>query len=128
MFSIGKFADTCGVGVETIRFYQRKGLLKIPSKKGGMRHYGQEDVRRLTFIRKAQSAGFSLQEIKELISLDSSDDRPRARELAKARISALDTRIEELQEARNALKKLANECAHGKSGPCPILKSFDTWM
>lgn len=125
MFTIGKFAEAGGVGVETIRFYQRKGLLDIPSKSGGIRRYSQEDLRRLTFIRKAQSAGFSLQEIKELISLDSSDDRPRAREMARARIGALDAKIEELQQARNALKNLANECAHGKSGPCPILKSFD---
>lgn len=125
MLSIGKFAEAGGVGVETIRFYQRKELLEVPLKSGGIRHYGQDDLRRLNFIRKAQSAGFSLQEIKELISLDSSDDRPRARELARSRIRALDTKIEELKQARNSLKKLATECAHGKSGPCPILKSFD---
>lgn len=125
MLSIGKFAAAAGVGVETVRFYQRKGLLEVPQQSGGMRRYGEEDVRRLKFIRRAQAAGFSLQEIKELISLDSSNDRPRVRELANARIESLETKIGELQQVMAILKRLAKECAHGGSGPCPILKSFE---
>lgn len=124
MFSIGKFAEAGGVGVETVRFYQRKGLLAIPPQNGGMRRYGQEELRRLKFIRKAQTAGFTLEEIRELLTLDSQHDRARARQLAQIRLAALEARICELQSARNALQRLATECGKGGTAPCPILESF----
>ena len=123
--TIGKLAAAGGVGVETIRFYQRKGLLDQPTRASGIRRYGTEDVRRLRFIRQAQAAGFTLAEIKELLDLDASDDRARARELANIRVEALDRQISELERARDALKRLARECGRGSEGPCPILKSFD---
>ncbi len=123
--TIGKLAAAGNVGVETIRFYQRKGLLQTPARDGGYRHYGEEDVRRLRFIRQAQTAGFTLEEIKELLELDAGEDRARARELARNRIHALNDKIAELQRAQDALKRLAHDCAEGSSGPCPILASFD---
>jgi MerR family mercuric resistance operon transcriptional regulator len=123
--SIGKLAAAGGVGVETIRFYQRRGLLETPSRADGMRRYGSDDVRRLRFIRQAQAAGFTLEEIKELLDLDASEDRDRARALAKARVKALDERIAELKRARDALRRLADECGSGSKGPCPILTSFE---
>jgi MerR family mercuric resistance operon transcriptional regulator len=123
--TIGKLAAAGGVGVETIRFYQRKGLLEQPTRESGIRRYGSEDLRRLQFIRRAQTAGFTLHEIKELLELDAGEDRPRARELARARIAALDEKIAELKQARDALQRLAQECSDGSSGPCPILASFD---
>jgi MerR family mercuric resistance operon transcriptional regulator len=123
--TIGKLAAAGGVGVETIRFYQRKGLLEQPTRESGIRRYGSEDLRRLRFIRQAQTAGFTLQEIKELLELDAGEDRGRARELARARIEALNDKIAELERARNALQRLARECGDGSSGPCPILTSFD---
>jgi MerR family mercuric resistance operon transcriptional regulator len=122
--TIGQLASSGGVGVETIRFYQRKGLLPTPERGYGIRRYGSEDLRRLKFIRQAQTAGFTLEEIKELLELDAGDDRARARELAQARIEALDSRIAELKRARDSLQRLASECGHGSSGPCPILTSF----
>ena len=125
MLTIGKLAKAGGVGVETIRFYQRKGLLDEPARDGGIRRYGSEDVRRLRFIRQAQAAGFTLAEIRELLDLDASEDRSRARELARTRIKALDGKIEELKGARDALRRLADECGDGSSGPCPILASFE---
>src|SRR3990170_2483713 len=103
MLTIGKLAAAGGVGVETIRFYQRKGLLDQPTRDGGIRRYGTDDVRRLQFIRQAQAAGFTLAEIKELLDLDASDDRGRVRELARARIAALGGKIQELKQARDAL-------------------------
>jgi MerR family transcriptional regulator, mercuric resistance operon regulatory protein len=123
--TIGELAAAGGVGVETIRFYQRKELLRTPERGGGIRHYGQEDVRRLRFIRQAQTAGFTLEEIGELLDLDASEDRSRARELAKARIEALNAKIADLRRARDALRRLASECGEGSTGPCPILASFD---
>ena len=113
------------VGVETVRYYQRRGLMPEPAKTGSTRRYGLEDVRRLQFIRHAQAAGFTLEEIKELLALDATDDRARARNLANARVKSLDQQIRKLKLARDALKKLATECAGGGHGPCPILSAFD---
>jgi MerR family mercuric resistance operon transcriptional regulator len=123
--AIGKLAAAGGVGVETVRFYQRRGLLETPTRLDGFRRYGSEDLGRLRFIRHAQAAGFTLEQIKELLDLDASDDRARARELANQRVAALDTKIAELKLARDALKRLAQECGSGSPGPCPILTSFD---
>ena len=123
--TIGKLAAAGGVGVETIRFYQRKGLLDQPTRDAGIRRYGAEDVRRLRFIRQAQTAGFTLAEIRELLDLDASGDRARARELANARVEALEAQIAELEQARDALRRLAAECTRSPEGPCPILQSFD---
>jgi len=123
--TIGKLAAAGGVGVETIRYYQRRGLIETPSRDREIRRYDEDDLSRLRFIRQAQAAGFTLEEIKELLDLDASEDRARARELAGARVKALDARIVELQKARDALKRLARECGSGGAGPCPILTSFE---
>ena len=117
--TIGKLAEAGGVGVETVRFYQRKGLLRTPDRAGGFRHYGDEDLRRLRFIRQAQTAGFTLGEIAELLELDAGEDRSRARELAEARVKALDARVAEMERARDALRRLANECRGGGRGALP---------
>ena len=122
--TIGQLAAGGDVGVETIRFYQRKGLLETPTRESGIRRYGSEDLRRLRFIRQAQAAGFTLEEIKELLELDSGDDRSRARQLARSRIEALNAKIADLERARDSLQRLAIECGRGSKGPCPILKSF----
>jgi MerR family mercuric resistance operon transcriptional regulator len=90
-----------------------------------VRRYGEKDLKRLSFIRSAQVAGFTLAEIKQLLDLDASDDRARARELASARVAAIDEKIAELQRARDALAALATTCARKRSGPCPILAAFD---
>lgn len=124
--TIGGLAKAAGVGVETVRYYQRRGLLAEPPRpRGEVRRYSAEDVRRLKFVRSAQSAGFTLAEIGELIDLSASDDRPRARELAMARLAALDEKIAELELARDALARLARDCAKGGKGPCPILHAFE---
>lgn len=123
--TIARLAGAAGVGVETVRYYQRRGLLPEPPKTGAIRRYGDADVRRLRFIRQAQAAGFTLEEIKELIALDATNDRPRARTMARARVRALDEQIGKLKRARDALKRLATECAGGEDGPCPILSAFD---
>lgn len=128
--TIGWLARAGGVGVETVRYYQRRGLIETPKRQGpagsgGVRRYGEQDVRRLRFIRSAQAAGFTLEQIGELIDLDAGRDRVRARELAKERIAALDEKIAELERARNALKKLARDCASQGGKPCPILAAFD---
>jgi MerR family mercuric resistance operon transcriptional regulator len=128
--TISELARAGGVGVETVRFYQRRGLLFDPKPSTvrgavGRRHYGEDELRRLKFIRSAQQAGFSLQEIAELLELDRTRDRRRARAMAQARIEALDIKIAELQSARRALGALARECAQSDDGPCPIVQAFE---
>ena len=129
--TIAGLARAGGVGVETVRYYQRRGLLETPERLGsmghgsGVRRYGEEDVRRLRFIRSAQSAGFTLEQIAELIALDATDDRTRARELARERITALDAKIAELKAARDSLSRLAQVCGDGSAGPCPIITAFE---
>ena len=123
--TIKQYADAGGVGVETVRFYQRKRLLETPPRGHGIRRYGERDVRKLRFIRAAQSAGFTLEEIRELLALDAGHDHARARELARARIAKLDERIAELESARDSLQRLARRCASA-TGPCPILGAFET--
>lgn len=129
--TIAKLAHAGGVGVETVRYYQRRGLIAEPERRsvgglgGGVRRYGEEDVRRLRFIRSAQTAGFTLEEIGELLQLDAVNDRSRARTLARSRVAALDQRIADLTSARDALARLAQECGSSASGPCPILAAFE---
>ena len=129
--TISGLAGAGGVGVETIRYYQRRGLLAEPQRPhgsgmaGGIRRYGAEDVRRLRFIRSAQAAGFTLSEIAELLALDAGQDRQRARELAEMRIGAIDAEIAKLQPAREGLRRMSGACASTQDGPCPILTAFD---
>lgn len=123
--TIARLAAAAGVGVETVRYYQRRGLIDLPDRLGAIRRYGSEDVRRLQFIRRAQAAGFTLEEIGELLALDATDDRLRARAMATERIAALDAKIAELQAARAALDRLRRTCAGSDRGPCPILEAFD---
>ncbi|MET4898507.1 MerR family DNA-binding protein [Sphingomonadaceae bacterium jetA1] len=131
-WTIAGLAQKVGVGVETVRYYQRRGLLPTPERsqlRGSgqrIRRYGETDLRRLRFIRSAQSAGFTLEQIGELLALDATNDRMQVRALTRERIAALDARIVELQKARAVLTRLAEECGNGQAGPCPILISLET--
>lgn len=127
--TIGGLAREGGVGVETVRYYQRRGLLERPARGSGggdgARRYGAEATRRLRFIRSAQTAGFTLEQIGELLALDAGQDRARARELARTRLAELDAKIAELETARGALRRLAKACGDGADGPCPIITAFE---
>jgi MerR family mercuric resistance operon transcriptional regulator len=127
--TISELGKSAAVGVETVRYYQRRGLLADPRPArggtAGRRHYGEDEVRRLRFVRSAQRAGFTLDEIARLIELDRDNDRSTAQAMARERISALDAKIAELESSRDALTRLAHDCAGGGKGPCPILAAFD---
>jgi len=129
--TIGRLAREGGVSVETIRYYQRRGLFEEPERParggaaGSVRRYGPEHVHRLRFIRSAQAAGFTLDQIGELLRLDATDDRSRARALATEQIAVLDRRIADMTAARDALRRLASECGASDVGPCPIISAFD---
>jgi MerR family mercuric resistance operon transcriptional regulator len=124
-FTIARLAAAADVGVETVRYYQRRELMPQPPKAGSTRRYDASDVLRLQFIRHAQAAGFTLEEIKQLLALDATEDRARARAMAQSRVKALDQQIRKLRVARDALKRLASECASDTGGPCPILSAFE---
>ena len=121
--TIGKMAKAADVGVETVRYYQRRGLLETPSDAGGFRHYGNDHVERLRFIRRAQSVGFTLEEIAELLSLNDSRDHQEARRLANIKILDIEQRMLKLRKMKKALQELVNECeCGGDVMPCPIIR------
>jgi MerR family mercuric resistance operon transcriptional regulator len=117
--TIGKLAAAAGVNVETVRYYERRGLIAQPASNGGYRRYGAEHIERLAFIRRAQGMGFSLDEIVELMQLNDMTDHLQARRLAEAKIATISERIAHLQQMQHALQHLVKTCKPGK--PCPII-------
>ena len=117
--TIGKLAAAAGVNVETVRYYERRGLITQPPSSGGYRRYGAEHIERLAFIRRAQGMGFSLDEIAELMQLNDMTDHLQARQLAEAKIATISERITHLQQMQHALQHLVKTCKPGK--PCPII-------
>jgi MerR family mercuric resistance operon transcriptional regulator len=123
--TIARLAEAADVGVETVRYYQRRGLMPVPRASSAVRTYEPAHIERLVFIRRAQTAGFTLEEIGELLKLDRSNDRARVREMARERLVALDAKIEELNAAKSSLTRLLGACHARKSGPCPIIEAFE---
>lgn len=125
--TIARFAEAAGVGVETVRYYQRRGLLPVPqARHASYRRYDRGLLQRLRFIRNAQAAGFSLAEIRELMRLDRTGDRLRIQKLAAAKLEDLENRMRELRQASKSLKTLVHHCEHARPGtPCPIIEAFD---
>jgi DNA-binding transcriptional MerR regulator len=121
--TIGKFAAAEGVGVETVRFYQRRGLLALPERRGsGYREYSDADRWRLAFIRRARTLGFTLGEIRELLGpaeARSTGDIVRA---AEARLEAVDRQLVELARLRCRLRQLVHVCEHGNGDDCVALR------
>ncbi len=122
--TIGRLARDSGVGVETIRYYQRRGLLDTPRPDGGAyRHYSTQHLQRLQFIKRAQAVGFTLEEIAGLLQLDDLKDRKLARSLALEKIADIESRVRQLQRVNKALRHLVEQCEHGDDGePCPIIR------
>ncbi len=125
--TIARLARSAGVGVETVRYYQRRGLMRLPARAGeaSYRSYDEQDRRRLRFIRSAQAAGFTLQEIEQLLALDRAAQRSRVQELASARLAALEAQQREIEASRAALQSLLTSCLSSPVGPCPIIEAFD---
>ncbi|HEX3493685.1 MAG TPA: MerR family transcriptional regulator [Streptosporangiaceae bacterium] len=120
--TIGKFAAAHGVGVETVRFYQRRGLLPRPERRsGGYREYTEADQGRLAFIRRARRLGFTLEEIADLLGpaeARSTDDIAAA---AEAKLAAVDDQVRELMRLRCRLRRLVQVCEHGSGDDCLAL-------
>lgn len=129
--TIGKAARQAGVGVETVRFYERRGLIEQPPRPAGsgFRAYSAETVRRIQFIRQAQQLGFSLSEIEELLSLraDPAADCGKVRARATAKVEEIDHRIAELKQIRGALEEVIASCpGRGELKACTILDALET--
>lgn len=122
-------AGLAGVGVETVRFYEREGLLPRPARRAsGYRQYPEESVSRLQFIRRAKTLGFTLKEVAELLELrlDPRADRGIVKRRAAAKVEDIDRKIDDLRRMRQALVKLADACSgHGKLSGCPILGALE---
>lgn len=127
--TIGQLADDAGVNVETVRFYERKGLIAQPSRPAdGYRTYDQETSRRIRFIREAQELGFSLVEIGQLLSLRVDPTRTclAVKEAAEAKIRSIDEKLAALKTMRKALQEITSTCSgQGPTTECPILDALD---
>ncbi len=125
---IGEVAKQAGVGVETVRFYERKGLLHEPQRlASGYRQYDEEAVAVLRFIRRAKELGFTLKEIKTLLNLrlDETATRADVREEARVKVADIEARIADLQQMKDLLLKLIRKCSgHGHTKGCPILDAL----
>lgn len=125
-FTIGGLARACGVNVETIRYYQRLGLLREPPKPaGGARHYGEADAARLGFIKSAQRLGFTLEEIGLLLRLEDGTHCGEARAIAEQKLAAVRQKIADLQRIEAALQGLVGACATGaEKMRCPLIAAL----
>lgn len=125
-FTIGALAKQAGVNVETIRFYQRRGLLEEPVKPlKGIRHYAEQDVKRVRFIKEGQKLGFSLDEIAELLTLEEGRHCREAREIALKKLVLIHDRIQGLRTMEAALSNLVESCVSNvDSVSCPLIQSL----
>jgi len=128
--TIGRLAKEAGVNVDTIRYYERHGLLpRAARRESGYRVYATADVARLSFIRRAKELGFSLTDIGELLSLseDRHSDMHGVKRKAEDRLADVERKIRELQRVRRGLKTLIAACpGHGELAACPIVAALST--
>ena len=122
---IGHLAGKAGVAVDTVRYYEREGLLPEPARRpSGYRDYGDEELQQLRFVRRCKALGFTLEETRQLLRLnvDPEADRAEVRALTERRLADVDAKLRELQLLRDSLAELATSCSgHGTLDACPII-------
>lgn len=125
-FSIGELAKIAGVTIETIRFYQRRNLLRHPIKPfNGIRHYTERDAQRIRFIKQGQKLGFTLDEVAELLSLEDGRYCREAKEIAVRKLNLIRERVEALRKMETALSDLIEDCtSNTNSVSCPIINAL----
>ena len=128
LMGIGAIARKAGVGIDTVRYYERAGLLDPKQRlASGYRRYSDAELARLRFIRRAQVLGFSLKEIQELLALSTRRDVARVKRTAEAKLRMIEARIGELQRMRDGLATLVAACpGHGRAADCPILQALSS--
>lgn len=123
--TIGAVAKAAGVNVETIRFYQRKGLLTEPDKPyGSIRRYGPADVARVKFVKAAQRLGFSLDEVAGLLTLDDGTHCDEARQLAEQKLADVRAKLAALRRIERVLAALVRDCARHGTASCPLISTL----
>ena len=124
--SIGRLAERAGVAIDTIRYYERNGLLRPAGRlASGYRRYGDAEFRRLRFIRRAKALGFSLDDIRKLLAISAERNVAKLRRAAVTRLEDVENRIAELQRVRGGLRTLIDACpGHGRAEACPILNAL----
>ena len=128
ILTIGQVAQKANTGIETIRFYERKGLIEEPARRAnGYRQYSAEHIAQLRFIQQAKELGFSLKEIGELLSIKAGTKTVHdVKQLAREKLDDIEGRIRLLQRMRKSLKKLVDSCpGEGPLSACPILDALD---
>lgn len=126
--TIGRAAREAGVNLETIRFYERKGLIERPqTPSSGFRTYDEDVIRAIRFIKRAQEIGFTLAEVKELLSLRRGEGTcATARAAAERKLTTVEEKIDDLQAVKRALKAFIADCrSHGDGAVCPLLETLD---
>jgi MerR family transcriptional regulator, copper efflux regulator len=124
---IGTLAKRAGVRIDTVRYYERNGLIAPQAKlASGYRRYGELELSRLRFIRRAQALGFTLKEVRELLAISGQRDVARVKKKAQAKLADVEQRIAGLERMRKGLSTLIDACpGHGRSADCPILKALE---
>jgi MerR family copper efflux transcriptional regulator len=124
--AIGKIARRAGVSVDTVRYYEKNGLLAPTARlASGYRRYDEAQLKRLRFIREAQKLGFSLRDVRELLGLSRQRDVTRVKRAAEKKLADVEARIAALERVRDGLGKLVAACpGHGLASDCPILKAL----
>jgi len=125
---IGEAADQAGVNVQTLRYYERRGLLPTPPRRtSGYRDFPDDAVRVVRFIKRAQDLGFSLEEVAELLRLrrHTGRNRQRIRAVAERKVTQIERKIGELERMKHALQALVRACHQGAALECPIIEALD---
>ena len=126
VMSVGQLAKAAGVGVETIRYYQRRGLLPVPAKPlSGQRHYPEASLRQIAFIRRAQELGFTLEEIRHLLTLADGRQCGKSKAMAQAKADEIAARVTELNRMRRRLGGIVKLCNANRGGPCPFMRALN---
>lgn len=123
---IGQLARRAGVAIDTVRYYERNQLLAPAGRlASGYRRYGNGELKRLRFIRRAKVLGFTLEEIRDLLSLSDERDVAQVRRAAERKLADIEQRLSELQRIRRGLRTLIAACpGHGRAEACPILNAL----
>ena len=126
-FSIGKLAESAGVAIDTVRYYERNGLLNPAGRlASGYRRYSEAELKRLRFIRRAKALGFSLEDIRALLELSAERNVAKVKRAAQLKLADIEARIAELERVRSGLHKLIAACpGHGRAAACPILNALN---
>jgi MerR family mercuric resistance operon transcriptional regulator len=125
--TIGHIAYAAGVNVETVRYYQRRGLVSLPPKRTrGFRYYTPETASRVRFIKRAQALGMSLKEVQRLINIDAKGACKETRALAVAKLALVESKLIELARLRDVLRDLVAACDQPHGASCPIIERLET--